>query len=137
MDQVDQIEQKLHDMMAYRTALDEDFAEIFGVAVFTTSTRIYPIHRCKDGDYYDSRGLDDFEQEALDYDISVNCQPYEDKLYLYTVEIKGGTSQHITPELTAKMKRAMVRRLALNLAHALIYISDYSDLHVRNAEDFA
>lgn len=136
MVEVQQIESKLFELLSFRTAIDEDFAQVVGVASFTTETRIYPLHRHPNGDLYESRGLDDFDGEALDYDMSVTCQPSNGERYLFTVEMLGRTEQRTSPELVERMKRAMVRRAALNFADSLIYIQHYADLKPERVEEY-
>jgi hypothetical protein len=135
MIEVRDIEKKLSEIMSFRTAIDDDFAQVVGVASFTTTTRIYPLHRHQNGDFYDSRGIDDFELEALDYDMSVACQPSNDQKYLFTIEILGRTEQRTSPQLVQNMKKAMIRRLALNFADELIFIQHYSDVQVKSVEE--
>lgn len=134
MTEVEQIEKKLSEIVSFRTAIDKDFAQIVGVAAFTTKTRIYPLHRHAKGDIYESRGLDDFRNDAIDYDMAVTCQESGNERYRYNFEILGRSEQQTSPEFVESMKRALLRRAALNCAHALIYIQHYADLTVDAVE---
>ena len=133
--EADQIEEILGRIVSYNVHVDADgkFAELIGGTVFTTKTRIYPLHRNRDGDYYESRGLDDFGAGVLDYNVYLECEPDGDG-YKYSIEVLGRAQRVMSDKVLAEMKAALNRRMALNFANMLIYIQHYEDFKLAMPE---
>ena len=133
---VDVVEENLmflRDHMKYKVVSqpERDYLLIAGAMRFKSSNRIHPLHRLKVGDLYSSMGMDDLENEFLDYEIAIDSEEVSEsysKKYLYTVEIRGQTVQKIFKNLSELLKKSLLRRAAINIAKGLIYFGEYKDV---------